>query len=185
MEKTYVRVSITGPALLLALGVHTPMFAQVTPREAPARAQIIAAAKAIIQEARYCTLVTLGEGGQPQARIVDLFPPDSDLTIWIATNPLTRKVEEIRRDPRITLLCFNPATFEYATVLGTAVLDSNALHKAAHWKDSWAALYKDKNRGDDYLMLRVKPARLEVVSLRRGMSNDPKTWRPVTVDLPR
>lgn len=122
--------------------------------------------------------------GQPQARIVDPFPPDSDLTIWIATNPLTRKVQEIRRDPRVTLLYFSRATFEYVTVLGTAVLDTDSLHKAVHWKGEWAALYKDQNRGEDYLLLRVKPSRLEVVSARRGMHNDPKTWRPVILDVP-
>jgi Uncharacterized stress protein (general stress protein 26) len=94
-------------------------------------------------------------------------------------------VQEIRRDPRVTLLYFSPATFEYVTVLGTAVLDTDAVQKAAHWKAEWAALYKDQNRGEDYLLLRVKPSRLEVVSARRGMGNDPKTWRPVTLDLPK
>jgi len=36
-------------------------------------------------------LSAIGPDGQPQARIVDPFPPDADSTIWIATNPLTRK----------------------------------------------------------------------------------------------
>jgi general stress protein 26 len=79
---------------------------------------------------------------------------------------------------------FTPATFEYVTVVGAAVLDTDAAQKAAHWKTEWAALYKDQNRGEDYVLLRVKPSRLEVVSTRRGINNDPKTWRPVTVNLP-
>jgi general stress protein 26 len=180
-----MRVSARGLVLLLALGCPPPLFAQDTPSEPPTRTQVIAAARAIMQEARYCTLITLGLDGQPQARIVDPFAPDSDLTIWVATNSLTRKVQELRRDPRVTLLYFNPTTFEYVTVLGTAVLDTDAGHKAAHWKAAWASLYKDQNRGEDYLLLRVKPSRLEVVSVRRGMRNDPKTWRPVIVDLPK
>ena len=180
-----MRMSIRGLALALALGIPVPLPAQGTPAETPSRAQIVAAAKAIIQETRYCTLVTLGPDGQPQARVVDPFPPDSDLTIWIATNPLTRKVQDIQRDPRVTLLCFNPGTFEYVAILGKAVPDTEAGHKAAHWKESWAALYKNQNHGDDYLLLRMTPFRLEVVSARRGLSNDSKTWRPVILDLAR
>ena len=65
------------------------------------------------------------------------------------------------------------------------MLDTDAAQKAAHWKAEWAALYKDQNRGEDYLLLRVKPSGLEVVSARRGMGNDPKTWRPVIVDVPK
>ena len=182
-----MRASLGGLALVLVLvlvlGTHAQSFAQVTP-DAPPRSEVLAAANEIMQAARYCTLVTIGPGGQPQARIVDPFPPDPDLTIWIATNPLTRKVAEIRRDPRVTLLYFNPATFEYVTVVGTVVLDTDSRHKAEHWKPEWAALYQDQNRGDDYQLLRVKPSRLEVVSVRRGIRNDPKTWRPVSLDVP-
>jgi general stress protein 26 len=136
-----------------------------------------------MQEAHFCTLVTVGEDGQPQARIVDPFPPDSAFTIWIATNPLTRKVQEIQANPRVTLLCYNPAAYEFVTVLGTATLDTDPVQKAAHWKDAWDSLYKDQNRGDDYLLIRVTPFRLEVVSAKRGMHNDPATWRPVIADL--
>jgi len=179
-----MRVSFSSLALWLVLGMQPQPLAQVTQSDLPPRADVIAVAKDIMRDARYCTLVTIGPDGQPQARIVDPFTPDADLTIWIATNPLTRKVQEVRRDPRVTLLYFISATSEYVTVLGTAVLVTDAVQKAAHWKADWAALYKDQNRGEDYMLLRVKPSRLEVVSVRRGVTNDPKTWRPVTVDLP-
>ena len=178
-----MRVSLHSLALLFALSVRAPLFAQATPGDTLRRADVIAAAKEIMLATRYCTLVTIGTDGQPQARIVDPFPPDSDLTIWIATNPLTRKVQEIHGDPRVTLLYFNATTFEYVTVLGTAVADTGSLAKAGHWKAAWASLYKDQNRGDDYLLLRMRPSRLEVVSVRRGIGNDPKTWRPVSVDI--
>jgi len=173
-----------GIAVWLLVGAHAQPCAQVTPPATPSRAQVIAAATEIMQAARYCTLVTIGPDGQPQARIVDPFPPDTDLTIWLATNPLTRKVADIRRDPRVTLLYFVPATSEYVTVVGTAALETDPRHKAERWKPEWAGLYKDQNRGADYQLLRVKPSRLEVVSVRRGISNDPKTWLPIIIDVP-
>src|SRR5450830_1699939 len=162
MEETIMRVSLSGIALLLVMGTQAQPSAQVTQPDTPPRAQVIAAAKDIMQEARYCTLITIGPGGQPQARIVDPFLPDSNLTIWIATNPLTRKVKEIRHDPRVTLMYFSATTFEYVTVLGTAVLDTNSRDKAGHWKPEWATMYKNQNRGADYMLVRVKTSRLEV-----------------------
>ncbi len=171
-------------ALLIVIGNRHPLAAQSTP-VAPSRTQVIAAAREILEQAHYTTLVTIGPDGQPQARIVDPFVPDSAFTIWIATNPLTRKVQDLQRDPRVTLLYFNAAAFEYVTVYGTAVLDTTAAQKAAHWKTEWATLYKNQNHGDDYALIRIRPSRLEVVSVRRGINNDPKTWRPVTIDLPR
>lgn len=170
--------------LLLVLGAQVPLAGQGTEGAAPTRAQIIAGAKEIMQAARYCTLVTIGQDGQPQARIVDPFPPDSALTIWMATSPVTRKVQDIRRDARVTLVYFNPAAFEYVTLIGTAALDTDSLHKAGHWKSEWAGLYKNQNRGEDYILLRFSPTRLEIASQMRGMFNDPKTLRPVILDLP-
>jgi PPOX class probable F420-dependent enzyme len=164
--------------------VAAALPAAIAAQAAPSRAQVSEAAKDVMQTARYATLVTIGEDGRPQARIVDPFVPDSAFAIWIGTNPLTRKVAEIRRDPRVTLLYFNAAAGEYVTVHGTATFVTDSAAKARHWKAEWAAFYPDGPRGDGYLLIRVRPARLEVVSPRHGLLNDPKTWRPVLLDMP-
>lgn len=176
--------STTTAVWLLLSGLPSAAAAQDAPPAAPPRAQVIAAAQEIMRTARYATLITIGDDGQPQARIVDPFAPEAEFTIWVATNPLTRKAGEIRRDPRVTLLYFNPAAAEYVTVLGTAALVTDSAEKARHWKEEWAAFYKDGPRGDDFLLVRVRPSRLEVVSPRHGLLNDPGTWRPVLVDMP-
>jgi general stress protein 26 len=105
------------------------------------------------------------------------------MTVWIATTPVTRKVAEIRRDPRVTLSYFDSGSMSYVTLLGRAAIVTDAAEKAAHWKDEWAKLYKDKNRGDDYLLIRVKPSRVEIVSFAHGLAADPMSWRPVVLDL--
>jgi general stress protein 26 len=175
---------ITAVVLGLALVPPATVAQQVPQPGSPPRAEVIAAAKDMMQTARYSTLVTIAEDGQPQARIVDPFAPESDFTVWIATNPLTRKVTEIGRNPRVTLLYFNAAAAEYVTVHGIAALVTDAAVKARHWKEEWAAFYKDGPRGDAYLLIRVRPTRLELVSPRHRLMNDPKTWRPVILDLP-
>lgn len=73
---------------------------------------------------------------------------------------------------------------EYVTVVGTAARDTDPVQKAGHWKSAWAPLYQDQNRGDDYLLLRLEPSRLEVSSRRPGMSNAQKSWLPVILSMP-
>lgn len=172
----------TAKAILLALALAAP--SQSVAQDTASRSRVIAAAKDVMQAARFATFVTIGEDGHPQARIVDPFAPDSDLTVWIATNPLTRKVSEIRRDARVTLLYFNTAAQEFVTLQGTANLVSDSVEKAKRWKPEWAALFKDGPRGEGYLLVRIRPTQLEVVSSRHGMMNDPRTWRPVIIRFP-
>lgn len=81
------RACLGSIAVWLLAGAHAQLSAQVTPPATPPRTQVIAAAKEIMQAARYCTLITIGSGGQPQARIVDPFPPEEDLTIFLIDVP--------------------------------------------------------------------------------------------------
>jgi general stress protein 26 len=175
-------------ASLLALGAGLAWSAPSgTPRAAPAaaatdRARVVAAARDVMQKARFCTMVTLGRDGHPQARVVDPFAPEGELTVWIATRPVTRKVREIERDGRVTLLYFDASAQAYVTVLGRADIVRDRAEKARRWKAEWKAFYADENRGEDYLLIRVRPLRLEILSPGHGLSNDPKTWQPVAVE---
>jgi PPOX class probable F420-dependent enzyme len=149
----------------------------------PEGARLQEVARGVMVKARYCTLVTVGEDGHPQARVVDPFAPEPDMAVWIATNARTRKVAQIARDPRVTLLYFDPAGPSYVALLGTAELVRDPAEASRRWKDEWASFYKEKNRGDDYLLIRVRALRLEVVSERDGVLNDPQTWRPAAVEI--
>jgi general stress protein 26 len=139
---------------------------------------VVAVARKVMERARYCGLVTLGPDGRAEARIVDAFSPEDDMTVWIATRPVTRKVEQIRKSPNVTLLYWDRATLAYVTLIGDATLVDDPAEKAKRWKPEWSEFYSDANRGDDYLLIRVRPIRLEVVSMADGVLNDPTTWRP-------
>lgn len=178
MKKSLIaRISL--PLILLSATV----FAQAS-RATPARDTVIAAASDIIQKAHYCTFITIGEDGQPQARIVDPIAPDASFTIWFATNPLTRKVNQVRRNPKVTLLCFDASTSSYVTVLGRGDLVTDAIEKQRHWKTDWAGIYPKGAANDEFMLIRITPARVEIVSESRGMIGDAKTWRPLAIDFP-
>jgi PPOX class probable F420-dependent enzyme len=170
--------------LALAPVLARPAAAPAQTRAAgPPDSAVIAAARDLIRAARYCTFVTVREDGQPQARVVDPFDPESDMTIWIATNPATRKVSELRRERRVTLLYFDPADPGYVTLMGDAEVVSDPAERAKRWKPEWKPFYSDENRGPDYVLIRVRPRRLEIVSTKHHLLNDPVTWRPVSIEL--
>lgn len=178
-----MRVKATATALL-ALGCASSLAIGREPQPTTVERSVVTKAAAeLMEKARFCALVTVGVDGHPQARAVDPFAPEADMSVWIATNPITRKVEQIKKDPRVTLFYFDPAGPGYVTLLGTAQLVNDPTEKAKRWKEDWAAFYADKNHGDDYVLIRVEPQRLEIVSYDHGLLNDPKTWRPVAVEF--
>lgn len=176
-------------AVVAILGCAAPARDGTPPApSAPATAAleneaVLLVAREVIDSARYATLVSLGPDGHPHARVVDPFPPDSDLAIMVATNARTRKATEFAADARATLLYFDAAGGSYVTVLGHAELVRDSLTRSRYWKEDWAAFYRNRNLGDDYLLIRIRPFRLEVSSERHGVLNDAATWRPVIVNL--
>ena len=78
----------------------------------------------------YPSLITIDEEGYPRARAMHAFEPDDTMTIWLATRPQSRKVEQIRSNPNATLYYFNPEDQTYVTLVGTAELvDDPAIKK--------------------------------------------------------
>jgi general stress protein 26 len=192
MEENMTRRLLVGQALttiVLTMGAASAQTAAPAAsraaRSAPDREAVVAVARAIMEKARYATLVTIGDAGHPQARVMDPFPPERDLGIWMATNGASRKVAQIEADPRVTLVYFDAAGGSYVTLLGTARLVRDAAQKASRWKEDWATFYKDRNRGDDYVLIQVTPARIELSDPAHGIDNDPSTWRPVVLELGR
>ena len=149
----------------------------------PTREAIIAAAQDIMAAAENCALVTLGADGAPQARMMNPFPADEELTVWMATNRDTRKVAEIRADARVTLIYFDPADPGYATLIGTVRLIDDAAEKRARWKDEWSIYYPGGPVGETYLLIEFVPDRLEVVSVRHDIAADPLAWKAAVVEL--
>ena len=103
------------------------------------------------------------------------------MEVWLATNPRTRKVAEIRRNPRVTLYYFDREEQAYVAISGIARLVNDPKEKTKRWKDEWKDFYPDRAR--DYLLIAVKPERLEVVNVKKGIVGDPITWKPPSVNF--
>lgn len=169
--------------LLLAVFLAGPPAGVAAQTRPPAdRAAVERAARELIAGAKYAALITLGPDGHPQARAIENLPPEPDFSVWFATTPRTRKVAEIERDLRVTLYWFDPGRAGYVTLLGTAHVVTDSAERARHWQPGWAAFYPDRDR--DYLLIQVRPIRLEVVSPAHGITGDSLTWRPPAIEFP-
>ena len=169
-----------GPLLVIlvlaCLGMPLPVYGA---QKSWSREQLIAEAREIMTSARYCALITIDGSGRAQARTMDAFAPDEKMSVWFGTNPLSRKVAEIRRHQRVTLYYFDRENQAYVTVHGIARLVNDAEEKARHWKDDWKTFYPDRDK--NYLLIEVRPLKLEVVNIKKGIVGDSRTWRPPTV----
>ncbi|MGI9065096.1 MAG: pyridoxamine 5'-phosphate oxidase family protein [Pyrinomonadaceae bacterium] len=173
-----------GSALLKCLFFFSVIIASATtvqPQEPLTRARLITGAREVITAARYCALITLDAKGRAQARTLDPFAPDVNMVIRLGTNSRSRKVAEIRRNPRVTLYYFDREGQGYVTIRGTARLVNDPIQKAKWWKDEWKTFYPDREK--DYLLIVVTPERLEVISEKLGIPGDPETWKPPSVSF--
>ena len=168
--------------LSLALAVPHVAVAQDKPASsADERARLIAAAREIMAAQTYCALVTIDETGRPQVRTMNPFPPEDDMTVWFATNTRSRKVREIRRDPRVALYYSNHATATgYVQITGHAVLvdDKQEIlkRKRAYWDQAFPGL-------QNLVLVKVVPERLDVLNYKAGVQADPETWRTPSIEL--
>jgi general stress protein 26 len=167
----------TLAALLLGLSIA----ARADDARPPDRAALVAAAREIIAAQTYCALVTIDETGRPAIRTMNPFPPDEDMTVWMATNTKSRKVQHIRRDPRVTLYYADHAkAIGEVALVGHAELTTDPAEiqkrKRAYWDQAFPGL-------ENLVLIKVVPERLEVVNYKAGLNNDPATFRAPAIDL--
>lgn len=143
------------------------------------RDTLLAAARDMMAKAHYCALITLDASGHPRARTMDAFPPEENMVVWMGTSRVTRKVEEIRNDPRVTLYFAHPDNVGYVTLYGTAKLVDTPEEKDKRWSEEYASYFPEGKAS--YILIAVTPERMEIVDYSRGITGDPKTWKPQTV----
>jgi len=175
--KGFIRV-----AIIILISIPTSGFAQQTEKgDGNSDQHLIAAAKEIMNSGGSCALITIDDEGVPRVRAMDPFAPEGDLSVWFGTNSKSRKVDQIKKDPRVTIYYLDQDGSGYVIVQGVARLVNDPKQKEKRWKAEWEAFYPDKT--EDYLLIEVAPLWMEVLSPPRGISADPVTWKPPVVNF--
>ena len=144
------------------------------------RDTMIIAAREIIKETNFCALVTVDSTGQPQVRTMNPFPLKDELVIWFATSRTSRKVKEIRNNPKVCVYYADHVNAKgYVSITGTAeVIDDKELllkMKRQYWEGI-------PNWQEFFVLIKIVPKTLEVINYNHGVNGDPVTFRaPVIV----
>jgi len=172
MRKIY---KILIPVLTLLSLITANGFSQGT----AGNLKLISAAKEIISSASTCALITLDKDGKPSVRAMETLPIDHNFIVWFGTNPKSRKVAQIKRDSRVTLYYLDSDGSGYVMIHGVAQIVDDQKEKEKRWKVEWEAFYP--NKPEDYLLIKVSPKWMEVISYTYGIVGNPTTWEPPSV----
>jgi general stress protein 26 len=145
------------------------------------RDTMLLAAHEIISETTYCALITIDSEGQPRVRTMNPFPATDELIIWFATSRTSRKVKEIRENPKVCVYyADHTAAKGYVSITGKAqVIDDKDLlvkMKREYWNNipDWQNIF---------VLIKIIPEKLEVINYKHGLNNDPGTFKAPSVEL--
>ena len=157
---------------------------------ADARA-LLDSARALMVADTNVALISVDGAGQPRVRTVRAFldpvdpaRPASGATVWVMTRLSTRKVDQIRAHPQVTLYFNEDNATRYVSIMGNAVVHTDPEHPGAkrHYDAEYARFFwPDFPR--DFVMLEVRPRWLEYMSPGTRPAVD--SWRPQAVVFER
>lgn len=145
------------------------------------RDTMLVAAREIISQTTYCGLVTVDSNGQPQVRTMNPFPVKDDLVIWFATARSSRKVRELKANPKVAVYFADHITAKgYVNISGKAeVIDDKELLQKMK-RDYWDGI---PNWQDIFVLIKIVPERLEVINYKHKLNNDPLTFKAPSIEF--
>lgn len=143
------------------------------------RDTLLVAARELMNETTYCALVTIDSTGQPQIRTMNPFPQNDDFITWFATSRSSRKVREIKNNPKVCVYYADHTVAKgYVNITGTAEVidDKDLLLKMK--RDYWDGIPGWQNI---FVIIRIVPKTIEVINYRHGLTNNPVTFRAPSI----
>jgi general stress protein 26 len=134
---------------------------------------IIDAARETISAAAFCFLITIGQDGIPNARLMQPFSPDAELLVMLGASSNSRKVQELKNDSRAALAYQYLEENAYVTMHGRVMLISDLKLRQQYWRDSWLDFFPGGPESDDYLLIRFEPDRIEIMNFTRQIHPPP------------
>jgi general stress protein 26 len=103
------------------------------------------------------------------------FPANDELITWFATSRTSRKVREIKMNPKVCVYYANHITAKgYVNITGNAqVIDDKELLLKMK-RDYWSSIPDWQNK---FVLIKVIPKTLEVINYKHGLNNNPDTFK--------
>ncbi|NDJ53274.1 MAG: pyridoxamine 5'-phosphate oxidase family protein [Chloroflexi bacterium] len=131
------------------------------------------AAQTTIKEVDHCMLVTYGSDGLLHSRLMQPYDTEESLDIWFGTRPDSRKVEEIQADNRALVMFYNLKEAAYVSMNGTIEMVDDPELKKQYWHEAWEDYFERGPEGDDYMLLKFVPNRIEQMNFAQKVAPEP------------
>jgi general stress protein 26 len=142
---------------------------------------LVALANEIMEEAEFCFLMTSGEAGEINARLMQPYPPEAGLVVHFGASRDSRKARELQHNPRATVAYQLPVAGAYVTLLGRATVETGSALSRQYWRESFDAFWPDGPEANDYAILRFVPERVEIMHIGAGVAPEPFGLRPAVL----
>jgi general stress protein 26 len=176
MKKTFAFITI-GSMLLFPV-IKSPVLSAQSSVD---RDSILVAAREIIRETTFCGLVTVDSTGQPQIRTMNPFPANDELITWFATSRTSRKVREIKNNPKVCVYYADHMSARgYVNINGIArIIDDKELLVKMK-REYWNGI---PNWQDIFVLIKIVPLSLEVINYKHGLNNAPGTFKAPSISF--
>ena len=154
----------------------------MTTKQEKAR-HLLAVARDIAAAVEHCFLTTNTPSGWPRTRLMQPFPLEDDFTIWFGASPRSRKAAEIARDHRATVAFGDAHRGAYVALSGAAAVDHELDQRLKYWRPEFSRFWPSGPDGADYVLIRFKPSRIELMDLERQVAPTPFGLKPAVLVL--
>jgi general stress protein 26 len=144
---------------------------------------MLAGASETIRKTRYCWLLTEAEDGRirqrPMGRLLHEAREDA-WTIRFVTDGRSRKVADLRRQPRVTLIFQRAPDDAFITMTGNASLCESPAEVAGRWVAAYDAYFPTAEDRANGMFVEVDVERIELWI--RGVTPEPFGLRPTILE---
>lgn len=139
----------------------------------------LASAHETINKTKYCFMISSGASGWNSARYVEPIVESDFSALWIGTNPNLRKIKEIQDNSKVTLAFGNHQERASIVVYGEASLETDIALRRKYWKGVWRLFFPSGPAGEDYVLIKICPLKMEIMSFHRNIIQEPFGLKPI------
>lgn len=136
--------------------------------------RLLLIARETIALVTWCFAITAAEGGEINARVVQIGEPDEDWGVQFMTDRRCRKVAEIGCSGRLTLAYQHDAERAYVTLIGRAVTVDDVEAKRAVWRPETYRWHPGGPEDPNNVLVRSTTDRIEIYSGARDVAPEPR-----------
>lgn len=84
-----------------------------------------------------------------------------------------------RKEPICFFVLPAQGNSSYVSIYGEAFLLNDSIAKEQYWRKKWEDFCPDRQK--DYVLIKVVPELIEVLSFREGLNVDTVNWQPLSI----